>query len=60
MDKLKEYSEDLKEEIMRVKDVVNSKGYDNYNAFNQIVRDYRTNLKNHLRIVYADLADMKD
>jgi hypothetical protein len=51
------YIEDLKEEIYRVKDVINKKGYNNLTAFNQIVREYRTSLKKHLSILISDLND---
>jgi hypothetical protein len=51
------YIEDLKEEIYRVKDIINKKGYDNLTAFNQIVREYRTSLKKHLSILISDLND---
>jgi len=46
--------DDLDEEILRVKHMVNSKNYNNYAAFNFIVRKYRNELKMYLAIIRND------
>ena len=51
---------DLTEEIIRVKKMVNAKGYDNYSAFNNIVRNYRNELKAFLKVVKEDIRDFEN
>lgn len=51
---------DLTEEIIRVKNMVNAKGYDNYSAFNNIVRNYRNELKAFLKVVKEDIRDFEN
>lgn len=51
---------DLTEEIIRVKNMVNAKGYDNYSAFNNIVRNYRNELKAFLNVVKEDIRDFEN
>lgn len=46
--------EDLDIEIKRVKDFLNTNGYNNSTAFNSIVRKYRKELKEYSRIVRID------
>jgi len=46
---------DLNEEITRVKQMINTKGYNNYSAFNHIVREYRDSLKKLSHIINNDL-----
>ena len=51
---------DIEEEIQRVKEMVNSKGYHHGTAFNSIVRRYRTELKNYHLLVRRDLTDLRE
>lgn len=54
---LQQLLDDLNEEISRVKQFINEKGYNNGSAFNQIVRDYRTALKKYKKIVQDDFIN---
>ena len=46
--------DDLDEEIMRVKIMINTSGYNHYSAFDSIVRDYRNKLKELRKLVRED------
>jgi len=48
-------AEDLKSEIKRVKTFLNKNDYDNGTAVSTIVRNYRLELKNYLKIVIKDI-----
>jgi aconitase B len=51
--------DDLDEEIIRVKHMINEKGYNNYSAFNHIVRKYRNELKELSKIIRHDSFEEK-
>jgi len=53
------FIDDLDEEIMRVKHMINTKGYNHYSAFNNIVRNYRNSLKELSRLVRNDTFEDK-
>ena len=48
---------DIQDELSRVKLFVNDNGYHNGTAINQIVRDYRFELKKYLNILVGDSRD---
>lgn len=54
-EKLLKLKTDLDEEILRVKSMINDKGYSNTGAFNFIVREYRTKLKGLRLIITEDI-----
>jgi len=54
-EKLQKLKTDLDEEILRVKTMINEKGYSNTGAFNFIVREYRNKLKGLRSIITEDI-----
>jgi len=54
MKNLNDMIKDINEELMRVKKFVNENGYHNGTAVNAVVRRYRKDLKELLKIIQED------
>ncbi len=57
MKDIREMISDVENELYRVKLFVNSNGYHNGTVINQIIREYRQNLKQYLTILKEDSQD---